>query len=675
MVSRRRCEKARLSRRMVYWISHLICAIVVIIAFLTLIQCTIKKPEAPSWRTNLVVPLANKTWIMSEIIEKIDQDNLTVDENGNPLFLYEKVLDTVIIDGSFSIADISETVAESLGIITLDPIAAVSFDINLTDQFPGLPAGTFPDTSFDINNTMPPLGDFTSATVESGFAVITIDNNFGLNLDTVIVTIYDDVYFSQVTSYSIPGGIPAGTSSVDSIDLAGRTISDQLSAQIHCHAQQQVSFSLSGKSLSSSVGMPEGLDVSSAIAQIPQISKSFSKSVEIDSEHQLETALLESGDLVLEIINNTNIPATLTISLPDIKNGSIPFQVSQPILAQQRDSVIYSLGGYTIEPLDQIMPQGLIVDVSADIASSGTQMVAVNASDDINVSASLQGFNIAGVQGILAATSTDFDAIEQEIELPAGFDQMQLPAINIVLEIENAVNIPGSFSINLDGEQGQHKTLTGNIAPGTQANPVLTIIADSNLSSFMNPFPEVFSVTGSTTFGDGATWGAINPNDYIVARVILSSPLEMIIDSSVFDGEWENADIDIDSGVVNSLKVANFYTTFENHLPVGLSVEILISGDSATLYTNPVAAIGPIDVVAGNLNPDGTVSSAIISENIVTLDSVAVQILNFDSLWIGESITLHGTNGTTVKMTAADYFKITGYIEIDFNFSEDLWEN
>lgn len=675
MASRRKREKKSLSRRLIYWLSHLACAFVVILVFLTLIQCTIKKPEAPSWRTNMVVPLANKTWVMSEIIDKLDQDNLTIDENGNPSFFYENVLDTILIDGSFSIADMTESVAESLGVISLDPVPPSTFDINLTDQFPGVPAGTFPDTSFTLFNAMPELGDFTTATVESGYAVFVIDNNFGLYLDTVIVTITDEVNSVLVTSYSVPGGIPAGSSSIDSISLAGRTISNQLSIQIRCHAQEQLSFSLSGKSLTSSVGMPGGLNVSSAFAETPQITKSFNNSVDIDSEHQLEVALLESGTLVIDVYNNTNIPATLTISFPDIKENGISFQVSQPVSAQGQNTIIYDLSGYTIEPLDQSMPQGLRVDVNADIASSGNYKVEINSDDNVRVSATLQNFEIASVQGIIAPTSADFDSIEQEIDIPNGFDQMQLPAAVIVLEVENAVNIPGNFNISVDGDQGQHKTLSGNIAPGTQANPVKTIIVDSNLSAFMNPIPESFTVTGNATFGDGVSQGAINSSDFVVTKVILSSPLEMIIDSTVFDGEWEDSDIDIDTAVVNSLKLANFYATFENHLPVGLSAEILLSGDSATLYTNPELTLGPIDVPAGNLHPDGTVSSAIIAENIITMDSVSVQILNNDTLWIGEMVTLHGTDGTSVKMSASDYLKITGYIEIDFNFSDDLWED
>lgn len=84
--SKKKNKKTKLSHRVLYWFSHIICAFVIILAFLTLVQCTVKKPEAPSWETNLTVPLVNKAWDMAELIDKIDQENLAMDTLGNPCF-------------------------------------------------------------------------------------------------------------------------------------------------------------------------------------------------------------------------------------------------------------------------------------------------------------------------------------------------------------------------------------------------------------------------------------------------------------------------------------------------------------------------------------------------------------------------------------------------------------
>ncbi len=88
--NKKKNKKTKLSHRVLYWVSHIVCAFVIILAFLTLIQCTVKKPEAPSWETNLTVPLVNKTWGMAELIDKIDQENLMTDSLGNPYFFMKR---------------------------------------------------------------------------------------------------------------------------------------------------------------------------------------------------------------------------------------------------------------------------------------------------------------------------------------------------------------------------------------------------------------------------------------------------------------------------------------------------------------------------------------------------------------------------------------------------------
>lgn len=83
-------KKAKLSHRFLYWLSHIICAFVIILVFLTLVQCTVKKPEAPTWETNLTIPLVHQTWDMAQLIDKIDQNNLTTDTQGNPCFFMRR---------------------------------------------------------------------------------------------------------------------------------------------------------------------------------------------------------------------------------------------------------------------------------------------------------------------------------------------------------------------------------------------------------------------------------------------------------------------------------------------------------------------------------------------------------------------------------------------------------
>ena len=47
----------------------------------------------------------------------------------------------------------------------------------------------------------------------------------------------------------------------------------------------------------------------------------------------------------------------------------------------------------------------------------------------------------------------------------------------------------------------------------------------------------------------------------------------------------------------------------------------------------------------------------------IILDSLDIQVLNNDSLFIGQEIILHSTNGQPVRLTNNDYITITGYVE------------
>jgi hypothetical protein len=647
-----------------------------ILAFLTLVQCSFKKPEAPTWDTKLTIPLVNKTYDMTELIDKIDQDNLSTDSLGNPFFYFQEVLDTVTVSGSFSVADVSETVAESIGVVQLDPFAGANVNINLSDYVIPI-MGDIPPISFDLIEPLPAMGEFAVATIETGFAVVTVENQFGLDLDTVIVTINDLQLGGQVSSYSVPGGIPAGNIQVDTIDLAGKTISNELEMAMHCHTPGATSFSLSGKYISATVTMPEGPTVSSATARIPEISKQFSESTDITSSHQLEVATLESGQLVLDIDNNTNVSANLTITIPDIKTGGSSLTINQPVTPQSTQQFIYDLSGYNLEPSDQVLPQTLAIDLEADIPSSGQQLVTISAGDQISVTTAMQNVSLASVQGILAPTTADFVDIQQNVEIPKGFDQVQLTAAVLVLEIENTVNIPGSFSIIIDGDQGQQKTINGNVSPGLPQAPVTTVVIDSNLSAFMDPIPSVMTVNGSATFGDGVTSGSVNANDYIAATIILNSPLEMVVGETTIDGDYQSIEVDQDAAtkITENLNLARIYTTVANHLPLGVRTEIYFSGDSATLYSAPEVVLGPITVTNGALNPDGTVDTSVVSGNILTFDSEQAQVLLNDPMWIGQVFTLESTNGETVRFTGQDFVSVSGYIEVDLTINENLWED
>ena len=116
--------------------SKILLSCLVVIIFLTLTQCTVKKPESPTWTTNLTVPLVNRTYTMEEIINMMDQEGLIIDGDSNIIYTFTEEIDTVTIDQvNLTIDDISVTpFSEQLGVVDIDSPARDSVTVTLDDQ-------------------------------------------------------------------------------------------------------------------------------------------------------------------------------------------------------------------------------------------------------------------------------------------------------------------------------------------------------------------------------------------------------------------------------------------------------------------------------------------------------------------------------------------------------------
>ncbi|SYZ73510.1 hypothetical protein TRIP_C21628 [Candidatus Zixiibacteriota bacterium] len=670
-VVRRRPPKSRLieSPLFIYGLKFAIGFVVVLI-FLTLTQCTINKPESPSWSTHLTLPLVNKTYEMPEIIRRIDQPGLSLDSSGDVMFTVDKDLDTVRVSDNLSTSDITVGAGETLGDVAIAPPSPDPLTVALAD-YTTLNLGAVPPGSFDIQQDYPPVDNYSWATVASGTLALNIENNFGVDLDTVIVQLYDIVYSRIVSTNFLPApGLPSGGAETLLVDLTGQTISNSFRLNIHCHTPGGTMLSLSDKSMTAGLAFSDGLNVSAAQAEIPQIVKDFSQNVVLSENNTIMTAQLSSGNLALDIANRTNLTSHVQITLPDFNQGGVPYSTNVAVNPQSSGTVNINLADYLFEPADQTSPQNIGLEVHAIIDSTAPGMVTVSQTDSVSVSASVSNLQFRTMTGIIDSTEASFDGIQTSIDLPKGFDSLQLVSAVLTLEIANAVDFPGGLNITLEGNNGRTLNLSGPVLAGCYDNPIVSVISNSDLASFLNPVPSAITVHGSAYFGDGVTVGTVTAQDYVASHVHISSPLEAVIGQTTFDGDMESNDVkqdDIDK-ITDHVLEANFLATIINHLPLGVTAEIYLSGDSSTLYTDPQLVIGPISVDAGVTGLLHTVDSAVTSENIIALDSADIQILKNPVIYSGQVITLNGTDGQPVKVVGDDYVTARGVIQVEYHF-------
>jgi len=635
--------------------------------------------------------MVNRTYYMTEIIDKIDQPNLYIDSildstgSGGesyysylPVFAYSDTLDTISVDDNLTVGNIVHQAAEVLGDVTIYPDSPDPVTVSLSDYLSLILGVGIEPVSFDIVQDVPAIGNFSVATISSGSVDIVFANDFGVDLDTVLLRIYDLVNASYLSADTFPEpGLPAGNVDTIAVDLAGKTISNELQLQIHCHTPGSgPSFTLDDKTLSSALDLNEGLTVSSAIAQVPEIVRSFQDFVDLVDSNTIQSAQLESGNISVQISNATELETDFQIVLNDFTSGDNPLTITQTVAANSTSSLDIDLTGYTFAPVDQISPQSLSIDVDAVIDSTAPDMVQIEYFDSLAVDASVSNLSFASMTGIIQKTDAAFNDMNMEIELPKGFDDIQLSGAILTLEVENAVNFPGTLDLVITGDNGQSLDLVGNIVAGSFDAPIVTAIVESDLSAFLNPIPTSITVSGAASFGDGLTSGTVTSNDFVVSRVYLNSPLEIIIGEASFEGDItsqkiDQTDIDV---ITDHIIEAQFISTIINHLPVGVTAEIYIDGDSARLNAaDAQLVIGPISVAPGIIGDGGiVVTEAVLSENIITLDSLEIEILKNDTLYIGELITLMDTDGNPVRLSGDDYYTAQGVIAVEYKFDGEF---
>ncbi|MDX9858262.1 MAG: hypothetical protein RBT76_10755 [candidate division Zixibacteria bacterium] len=648
--------------------------LIVIVVFLTLVQCSIKKPEAPAWNTQFTVPVINRTYPMEELVDKIDQEGIEISDDSTVVYSFSDDIDTVRLDGEhLTTDDLSYSIAQPVGLIRLDPPVVDPVSTDYMDII-GLAAGAVPPTSFQITSDLPPVDSYQQATIATARLWVIVDNDLGLDLDQVDVTLRDVTMGQVVGTQSLTGGIADGDSDSLSFVLDSRTISNEFEVQSDCHTPGGTVLSASDKALTVAVRFDENLSVSSGVAKIPALTRAFDQQVDLGETDPVYHATLAAGQLLLTVSNNTALDAVLDIILPDVVSGGQPLSVSQPVGPNSSDVVSVNIAGYDLVPTDSTVPQQVTVDVTASLPGSGDVMVAVDETDDFTVTASLTGLEFSSITGRFAGTDATIEPTSQEIDVPEGFDQIELQHAIVTLEVENHVNMAGTVDLLLSGDNGKSHVFTGDIDAGTPGGATVTMIVDSTVADFLSPLPGRIDISGTAVFGDGVTVSTVNADDFVYAQVHILAPLEFVlgetqIDADIEQEEVEQDDIDL---ITEHVIEARFVYTITNHLPLGVDIDILLGGDSTTVMTNPGLTISGLGVNAAPVVA-GLVSDSVTSgEQVIVLDSADIQVLKNDTLYVGQQITLHGTDGQVVRLTTNDWLRVEGYLQVEYRFDGEF---
>jgi hypothetical protein len=650
-------KKYKTKFRFTFWALFL----VILLSFL-IIQCSISKPTAPTWNVTLTVPLINKYYSMTALIDKMDEPYLKVDSVENPGFYFEEKLDTVRLTDKLLCDSAFANFKDTLGIINVHPGESRQLILNASEFYSG-PAGYVPPCTATVEKDLDTFSTFSQVTAKEAFTTLTVSNQLGLDLNWIQIKIIDRNFEDTLETIILVEGIDAGDSNTQNVIFTNKTFSNRLGIQIKASTPGGEILSSEDKYLSVNFTI-DSLTVISGSAKIPSFELSREEEILLPTKSVVDSAHIKSGSLFINLSNLTNLDAELQVDFPELQKDGKILSFVRDLPALGNSNLILAVDGYTFRP-----ESGNKVQVQTKVRSpgSGDALIDFKSSDSVSLEATFSEIIFNQITGIIESTRIDIGNITRELEIPSGFESAHLTSASLNLEIHNGVNLPANLSMVIHGDQGQELNLSSEIEAGGPFGTSITSIFEDQLESLFSPVPQTLTVTGQVICGDGQTFGIVREEDFFFGIIKVSSPLELIWDSCQvqIDKDSDEVNDDVKELIEDQINSSRVVFKIESHLPLEAKAKILVSRRSDNLFSDPDLVVGPIDVPKGKLNYDGLVNGSNFSQDEISLTHTELQVFTNVPFYMAGSIEFPGTNGQTVKASAGDFIKITSYLELD----------
>ncbi len=651
--------------------------------------CTVKKPEMPTWETTWDLPLISSTESIDYLIDELDEEDITFDSLGNPVFIITESIDTTFVGDNLNYnIQTTESFDTTLGAVTIEVIEPQLLDLDIENL--GIPvlADSIPvDTSLFSYHNLPEFHEFTWVYIDQGLLQIQITNDLGFDLDSLAIAVFNA---SDTTSslgiVTFDNGLDQGETKTDSLDLLGDSLTNCLTLLI---SERVLPQPIEGGSNSLNIicSFPDGITVTRAQTEVPRIEYTFGGEIALEDttfeELFIEEAVIDTGRLTLNIINRTNLSCSLHINLPQFTIGDDTLTMDYIVdsLSTLNEQVV--LGDYVIKP-EGTDSQYVNLNIHAIIDSTAPNQIVVNSADSLIVTASLSQISFSSAIGIIKPDDVILEPTVQEIKVPQGLEDAQLTHATIDLRVFNNSNarayIDFLITADTDSQIVVQDTIYGKAA--IPDPPKITVIhIDSIVTrSFLNPPPTEVTVTGSIVFNPDIQSITIASTDYIFSEIEIYSPLAFAINDTV------DIEVEINETDVNSEDLPDFEETFvyakidielTNYLPVGTRVAIYISStiNDSTIFDDgsDAVVIGPFTLESGQTDSQGYISEAVISVFEDSLDSNEILVFDNETIYVAPKVELLPTSGSIFR--GSDYIKIKADARLMVRAGEHLWED
>lgn len=648
--------------------------------------CSFDTPKSPSWVTTWDVPIANRTYDIAELLERIDDSDdssIITDSLGNPAFSITQSIDTIAVEDNLTVDGISIDVQDSVGVIDIEPPSDETATTNVSD-FLTVNLGVVPPASFSHNEALATMDRFSWMDVESGSLDLTFYNGLEVDLDTFEVSVIDQYDMHVVGVATFANGLSYLETETQSIDLSGQRISNTLSMDFDGYTPGGVILNAGSANLNASASFPNSITVTAALAETPAININRTESTALADSTGITSSSISAGTLQFDISNYTQLPFTIDILSANFIDSGSPLQISRPVAAMGVTQVNVDLAGYSFTPTDSGSSQYVDIEMTALAAASAPQQYTVSVSDSLGIHADLSSITFASITGQIQPTSIDIDPVQQDVEIPEGLDQARLTQAVLSLNLYNNSTVDADIDLILQGGGNSisiSDRISGKSSPGAAARLTVISVSSQELSDFLNPAPSQITISGQALLNPDYAICTITAGDNFYGDMEIYSPFAFAISDTIsIDMDISDSEIDEDSRPDNfdeTFRYGTIDVEFDSHLPLGLSMMLYIGiVPDSTLYDHPATLIlGPYTLEPGITDGNGHVIESVISNISDSLNSDQFSIFDNDTVYFGQIINLLPTDSAGIQVLGTDYISIKSTARLQVQVGDNIWDN
>lgn len=647
-------------------------------------------PVAPTWDTDMTVPLANRVYTISEIIAR-DTSLLKAGAGSQVSVSKAVTLQPTFVDDKISLSPKDTAVQMQLGAFEVTaPEQRMPIDVNFIPKGYTIPV---PDTTVTFADLETSIATFEEITLKSGSISLQIENKLPVPMDLLVpIRLLDRLGNTIATFTFSPARIPPNSSRTATDNLAQKTFeSDFRITGLEFYTPGSAfpvpipNGDLLVATLSTSNLRATRAELTSIPAQ--HLADRDTAKLRIDDSTLVREVHFRSGSLRFAFTNNIALGMTFKFRFSELQRrvGSayIPFEDSLYLGPNGTGSMILNLANTRVKSPNGSLLSALSVLSSVSIPASSGQSVVVSETDRVSISVTKHSATVVdSAVGVLRPTWVNVDT-KVGVNLGAAGQkysgQLNLPAANLSLKTSSSIGFPSDVYMRLGAKknaQGDSVFLDipasqRRLTPGNDAITFDPAEVGRFFSQITGKLPDSIRIVGRMLVNPPDVYvpsvagvGTVGSNSSVSGSISVDVPMTLGIVSAVVRDTLALGDTTGDGKkdfIVDKTQRYNkgrMFIEIENGLPVGLTVNVgLMNRLRQTLLSIPQSG-SPLVYAPAQVDGNGYVTAAAKSRTFIELNKQELEQWDPAEL-ISYGVTANTPgNGPPVRFRTTDNVRI-----------------